>query len=116
MTVPPRTPSPTATHPPSPVSQRRRGHVWLLDDIDALGATADLVTAASILGIGRTAAYALAKAEQFPVPVLRAGRRYVVPIAPLRALLGIETAPSRDLATGIDNQEQVPASPRRTRA
>jgi hypothetical protein len=48
----------------------------------------DVETAASILKIGRTNAYELAKAGAFPVKVIRIGRRYVVPVQPILALLG----------------------------
>jgi hypothetical protein len=42
----------------------------------------------AILGIGRTKAYELARDGAFPVTVIRVGRRYLVPVAPLLALLG----------------------------
>jgi hypothetical protein len=67
--------------------------VWTERDIRALGATTDLVTAGAILGIGRTRAHQLARADRFPVPVLRLGRAYTVPTAPIRALLSIDLAP-----------------------
>lgn len=56
----------------------------------ALPATTDLVTAAKALGIGRTTAYQLARAGEFPVPVLRLGSRYRVVSSGLLAALGIE--------------------------
>jgi hypothetical protein len=56
---------------------------WTEADIRALGTTTDLVTGAAILGIGRTKAHELPRAGQFPVPVLRFGRRYLVPTAPI---------------------------------
>ena len=44
------------------------------------------------LGVGPTAGYRLARTGQFPVPVIRIGRRLVVPLAPLERLLaGDET-------------------------
>jgi hypothetical protein len=49
--------------------------------------TTDIETAASILGFGRTKAYELAKRGQFPVPTLRIGRRYLVPIPAILHLL-----------------------------
>jgi predicted site-specific integrase-resolvase len=70
------------------------GHVWTETGIRVLGATTDPVTAAAILGIGRTTAHALARAGQFPVPVLRVGRRYRVPVAPILRLLGLDPGPS----------------------
>ena len=49
-------------------------------------ATVDVETAGKILGVGRSAAYRLARREE--IPVLRLGRRFVVPVAALRRLLG----------------------------
>jgi excisionase family DNA binding protein len=49
--------------------------------------------AGELLGIGRTTAYALARADDFPVPVLRVGSQYRIPTAPLLALLGITALP-----------------------
>jgi hypothetical protein len=52
--------------------------------------TTDIETAASILGIGHTKTYELAEAGDFPVKVVRVGRRYVVPVpAILRTLEAI---------------------------
>lgn len=58
-----------------------------LADLDALPPMLDLLQAATLLGIGRTTAYQLARKGGFPVPVLRIGSSYRVPSAPLRALL-----------------------------
>ncbi|MDR7320840.1 MULTISPECIES: helix-turn-helix domain-containing protein [Catenuloplanes] len=52
--------------------------------------TTDVETAGAILGIGRSKAYQLAKADEFPVRLLRIGRRYVVPIPSILELLGVE--------------------------
>lgn len=68
--------------------------VWSEDQVRALGVATDLVTAAAVLGIGRTTAHALARADRFPVPVIRVGRRYRVPVAPLLRLLALPTEPS----------------------
>lgn len=48
--------------------------------------------AAELLGCSPSAAYEAIKAGDFPVPVLRIGRKIVVPAAPLHAALGIEAA------------------------
>jgi hypothetical protein len=53
--------------------------------------TTDLLTAASVLRIGRTKAYHLARLGEFPVPVLRTGRRYLVAVAHLLRVLGMDT-------------------------
>lgn len=60
-----------------------------LADVQRLPAVVDLVTAGQALGIGRTKAYALARAGQFPCRVIRAGKSYLVPTAELLALLGL---------------------------
>jgi hypothetical protein len=54
-----------------------------------LPVTVDLMTAARAFGIGRTVAYTLAQAGQFPCRVLRAGGRYVVARGDLLRSLGI---------------------------
>jgi predicted DNA-binding transcriptional regulator AlpA len=62
---------------------------WTLDKVRALGLTTDVETAGAILGIGRSKAYALAKAGEFPVRVLRVGRSYVVPVPAILEALGV---------------------------
>ena len=59
-------------------------------DPRTLPPTLDIVSAARLLGIGRTTAYRLARHGQFPVPILRIGGRYKVPTAPLLTLLGVD--------------------------
>ena len=58
----------------------------------ALPSVVDLPTAASVLGLGRSAAYELVRLGQWPTPVLRLGRVIRVPTAPLLALLGVGTS------------------------
>jgi hypothetical protein len=55
----------------------------------ALPPLVDLMTAAHVLGLGRTTAYELARAGLWPSPLLRIGRRFKVPTAPLLALLDL---------------------------
>lgn len=82
--------------------------VWTEPDIRGLGASTDLVTAASILGIGRTTAHALARTGQFPLPVIRVGHRYRVPVAAILRLLTLDSAePSPPPSVGT-----VPPPPR----
>jgi hypothetical protein len=77
---------------PSPTPARQRTtRAWPPEAILALGATTDLLTAASVLRIGRTKAYQLASAGNFPVPVIRIGRRYMVAVAHLLHVLGLDT-------------------------
>jgi hypothetical protein len=54
----------------------------------------DLVTAARMLGIGRTVAYQLVRQGDWPTPVLRLGNQIKVPSAPLPELLGVSPDPS----------------------
>jgi hypothetical protein len=61
-------------------------------EVGALPAVTDLETAARALGIGRTTAYRLARDGQFPVPVIRAGSSWRVPVPGLRAALGLPPA------------------------
>ena len=70
-----------------PTSAASGDRVWTEDRIRALGAVTDLPTAARIFGLGRALAYELAKNDRFPVPVLRVGNRYRVPVAPILAAL-----------------------------
>lgn len=74
----------TTSTTPDPVRARCR---WTADAVRALGMTTDVPTAGEILGIGRSKAYELAKNGEFPVNVLRVGRRYLVPVASLMKLL-----------------------------
>jgi predicted DNA-binding transcriptional regulator AlpA len=60
-----------------------------LTEIARLPAVTDLVTAGKALGLGRTKAYELARAGQFPCPVIRVSRTWIVPTAGLLALLGL---------------------------
>ena len=60
-----------------------------LAEITALPAVTDLVTAGRALGLGRTRAYELARAGQFPCPVIRAGKSWLVPTAGLLTVLGL---------------------------
>ncbi|MFI7025123.1 helix-turn-helix domain-containing protein [Micromonospora sp. NPDC049900] len=64
--------------------------VWTEQAVRALGMTTDVETAGEILGIGRTKAYELAKADEFPVKILRIGRRYLVSVPALLKLLGVD--------------------------
>jgi len=64
--------------------------VWTVEAIRGLGSTTDVETAGAILGVGRTKAYELAKRGEFPVRVLRIGRRYLVPVPAILQILGVE--------------------------
>jgi hypothetical protein len=58
-------------------------------ELHALPTVVDLMTAARALDIGRTQAYQLAKAGQFPIRIIRVGTAYHVPTAELLKVLGV---------------------------
>ena len=64
-----------------------------VSELLALPPAVDIVTAGRALGIGRTTAYALARAGRFPCRVLTVGSTYRVPTADLLAVLGVGPAP-----------------------
>lgn len=65
---------------------------WTAASIQALGATTDLAIAAAIFGLSMPTAYRHARAGTFPVPVVRVGRGYRVPVAPILAALHLMPA------------------------
>lgn len=62
-------------------------------EVRRLPAVVDVVTAAEVLGIGRTVAYELIRTGRFPTPVLRVGRQVRIPTSYLIELLGLSTEP-----------------------
>ena len=62
--------------------------IWTVEAVRALGTVTDVPTAGQILGIGRTKAYELVRTQSFPVPVLKIGRCYVVPVVGLLRATG----------------------------
>lgn len=56
---------------------------------DLTNPTTDLATAAAVLGIGRSTAYTLAAAGDFPCKVIRIGTRYRVVTADLQRLFAV---------------------------
>jgi hypothetical protein len=73
----------TTDTPPTPAVE----DVWTVERVRALGVTTTLATTASVLGISRSQAYRLAATDQFPLPLIRAGSRIIVPVAALLHLL-----------------------------
>ena len=63
---------------------------WNEEAIRRLGVRTNVETAGSIFGLSRTQSYESVRTGQFPVPVVRIGRRIVVPVAPILAALGLE--------------------------
>jgi hypothetical protein len=74
-------------HRPRGAVSRKR---WTRRQIEALGTITDIGTAGSIFRMSETSARQLHKAGQFPVPVIKVGRKLIVPTAPILALLGID--------------------------
>jgi hypothetical protein len=62
-------------------------------ELHALPTVVDLMTAARALGIGRTKAYQLAHADQFPCRIIRVGTSYHIPTAELLKVLGVTPVP-----------------------
>lgn len=59
-----------------------------------LPSVVSLMTAAELLGIGRTKAYELVRDDEWPTPIIRVGRAIRVPTTPLVALLGRQVGPA----------------------
>jgi|HubBroStandDraft_4_1064222.scaffolds.fasta_scaffold133272_3 hypothetical protein len=80
--------------------------VWTPEEVAALGVRTSIPIAGEILaGLCKDEAYRLHKRGEFPVPVIKIGRRYVVPVAPILRLLGIgaaEDAADSDPGPGKD--------------
>jgi Helix-turn-helix domain len=70
-------------------------HPLTISQLADLPVTIDLMTAAQILGIGRTKAYQLARRDEFPCLIIRVGDLYRVSTADLLRLLGTSTEPAR---------------------
>jgi excisionase family DNA binding protein len=62
--------------------------IWTPEAIKRLGMSTDVETAAEIIGIGRTLAYELVRRGEFPVRLIRLGRRVLVPTQDLLNLFG----------------------------
>lgn len=90
----------TPSHNPPEQTTRAR-QTWTLAGVRGLGATTDLLTAGQILGLSRNTTYRLARAGAFPVPVMKAGARYRVPVAGLLAVLHLGPTES----TGNNRQD-----------
>jgi hypothetical protein len=95
----------TPTYPPGPGEPRATAGI---EDLRALGATTDVVTAGRFLGISRNTAYRLARRGDFPVPIVRVGAQYRVPTAALIAVLHPQPA---EPATAGREAPQPPNQP-----
>jgi hypothetical protein len=93
---------------PAPASRQ----AWTEDRIRALGAVTDLITAGQIFGFSRSLCYELIRTGQFPVPVLRPGRHYRVPVAGILKVLGF-TRPNDLINTAdrsVDHHDEIRCS------
>lgn len=72
---------------PAPDADPTVRHALSEDEIRTLGTTTSLATAAGLFGLSRATAYRLASKGTFPVPVIRAGTQYRVPVAAILSLL-----------------------------
>lgn len=68
------------------------GRTLTVDEVFALPAAVDLVTAGRAWGFGRTKSHELARRGEFPCPVLRIGNAYRVTRADLLRSLGLDPA------------------------
>lgn len=60
-----------------------------MDELFAVPVSVDIVTAGRAFGFGRTKAFELARAGEFPCRVIRVGRKYRVPRSALFEALGV---------------------------
>ncbi len=77
----------------APVSQFSHAGPWTAERIRALGTVTTVPVAAAIFGLSRSVAYDLVKAGTFPVPVLRFGSRYRIPVAAILTVLHMTGEP-----------------------
>jgi predicted DNA-binding transcriptional regulator AlpA len=64
-----------------------------------LGTVTDVSTTAAIFGLSRSVAYDLIRTGAFPVPVLRFGSRYRIPVAAILTALHMHDTNGADTAT-----------------
>jgi hypothetical protein len=70
---------------------------WPAEKVLALGTRTDVPTAYEIItGLGKDEAYRAVKRGDFPVPVIKVGRRMIVPTAPIIRLLGLDEVGAAD--------------------
>ncbi len=66
------------------------GRVWTPDAVKALGVRTTVpIDGEIIAGLCRDESYRMVARGEFPVPVIKVGRRFVVPTAPILRLLNI---------------------------
>ncbi len=85
--------------------------VWTPEEVRALGVRTTVPIAGEIIaGLSPTQSYEAVKKGTFPVPVIRVGRRMVVPVAPILALLGISPDSSEAAPGSAARSTTVPNS------
>jgi hypothetical protein len=96
------------TNPPT-IDDDAPTKVWTERRIRALGALTDLPTAGRIFGLGRANSYELARIGQFPVPIIRVGSRYKVPVAGILTTLGLPTSPdlTKPPQRSVDQHDEI---------
>ena len=100
-TAQPATTGPTteqATTTQTPTDTTAGTQVWTPEMVRALGVATNLRTAAAIFGVSPSAAYNMVERGVFPVPVIRAGGVYRVPVAAI--LTALRLAPDDDPSPG----------------
>jgi len=71
--------------------------VWTPDEVKALGVRTTVPIAGEIIaGLCKDESYRAVQRGTFPVPVVKCGRRMVVPVAPILELLGIKPTVNAD--------------------
>jgi predicted DNA-binding transcriptional regulator AlpA len=65
-------------------------HTLTEDQLRALPSVVNIETAGYAFGMSRPLSYDLARNGNFPVPVLKVGKRYRVPTAAILTLLGVD--------------------------
>ncbi|MGI5180157.1 helix-turn-helix domain-containing protein [Dactylosporangium sp. CA-152071] len=86
-------PAHTHTHGAQQPSASAHRPAWTAERIRALGTVTTVPTAAAIFGLSRSVAYDLIKTGTFPLPVLRFGRRYRIPVTAILTALHMPTEP-----------------------
>jgi predicted DNA-binding transcriptional regulator AlpA len=88
------------THPNPPKHSRpATAPAWTAERIRALGTVTDVPTTAAIFGLSRSVAYDLIRTGAFPVPVLRFGSRYRIPVAAILTALHMNHSTGADTTT-----------------
>jgi hypothetical protein len=83
----------TRSRPAQSTVASSHGGAWTAERIRGLGTVTIVPVAAEIFGLSRSVAYELIRAGTFPVPVLRFGARYRVPVHAILTALHMPTDP-----------------------